>query len=364
MGDWDGKTMASIIRDSVSSSSAPFSKSREIGAGKLLIDQSQLYAFGYKVSVQPYPIVRRFAPDGSQIWQKAWPDLVDDMPYGSLKVGNDVVMLSGSTYSSKDERIARFVRFDRDGNEVARKEVKVGMSEFIIGQWALLSRLGPDLALIVNSRQFGNFGSSEALFGLPTLCPGPLEATVYLLDATTFEVRKTLKISDLQVIAADGGDQELKIGGQTRGSCEDSGKGILLRVTPGLRSSTVWKDDDAFPSNIQAVATSTDEILFAVKRQRPIGVRRLGAAAPEVATKRWGDGGDELLEFSILKLGVDGRAISIYDSAFGLSSFAQGLVLHRGSRSSMAALAVARRFRPNSEAIEAIMLAVCDALLE
>ena len=158
MGDWDGKTMASIIRDSKSSGSTLFSKSHEIGAGKLLIDQSQVYAFGYKASVHPYPIVRQFARDGTQIWEKAWPDLVDDMPYGSLKIGNNVVMLSGSTYSSKDERIAHFVRFDRDGHEVARKDIKVGTSEFIVGQWALLSRLGPDLALIVNSRQFGDFG--------------------------------------------------------------------------------------------------------------------------------------------------------------------------------------------------------------
>ena len=143
-------------------------------------------------------------------------------------------------------------------------------------------------------------------------------------------MKKTLKIPDLQVVVADDGEQELKIGGQTRGSCEDGGKGILLRVTPELRSSAIWKDDDAFPSNIQSVATSRDEIFFAVKRQRPIGVRRLGAATPEVTTKRWGDGGDELLEFSILMLGADGSATSVYDSTFGLSAFAQGIVLDRG----------------------------------
>jgi len=326
MGDWDGKTMASIIRDTTSSRSTPFSKSHEIGAGKLLVDQSQVYA-----SVHPYPIVRRFAQDGSQIWEKAWPDLIDDMPQGSLKIGNDVVMLSGSTYASKDERIAHLIRFDREGNELARRDLKVGMSEFIIGQWAFLSKLGPDLALIVNSRQFGDFGSSEALFGLPIICQGPLEATAYVLDSTTFEVRKTLKIPDLQVVAANGGEQDLKIGGQTRGSCEDGGKGLLLKVTQDLTSSTLWKDDDAFPSSLQSVTTSGDETLFAVKRQRPIGLRRLSVAAPEVTTKRWGDGGDELLEFSILKLGADGNATSVYDSTFGLSAFAQGIVLDRGA---------------------------------
>ncbi|UWU75928.1 hypothetical protein N2603_39320 [Bradyrhizobium huanghuaihaiense] len=46
------------------------------------------------------------------------------------------------------------------------------MSEFIIGQWALLSRFGADLALIVNSRQFGNFGTSEAFVRLADPLPG------------------------------------------------------------------------------------------------------------------------------------------------------------------------------------------------
>ncbi|WP_027576981.1 hypothetical protein [Bradyrhizobium sp. WSM1743] len=101
-------------------------------------------------------------------------------------------------------------------------------------------------------------------------------------------------------------------------------------MTPGLRSSTVWKDDDAFPSNIQVVATSTDQILFAVKRQRPIGVRRLATATLEVSRPSAGATAAMNYWNSQLKLGVDGTAISIYDSAFGLSSFAQGLVLHRG----------------------------------
>lgn len=330
MGDWDGKTMASIITDSTSSRSASFSKSHEIGAGKLLVDQSEVYAFGYKASIHPYPIVRRFARDGTQIWEKAWPDLADDMPQGEMKIGNDIVMLSGSTYGSKDERIAHLIRFDRDGHELARKDIKVGMSEPIIGQWAFLSRLGPDLALIVNSQQFGDFGSSEALFGLPIICQGPREATLYLLDAATFEIRKTLKIPALQIAATNGGEQDLKIGGQTRGSCEDGGKGLLLRVTQDLTSSTLWKDEDAFPSNLQSVTTSGDETFFAVKRQRPIGVRRLGVETPEATSKRWGDGGDELLEFSVFKLGADGNTTSAYDSTFGLSAFAQGIVLDQG----------------------------------
>lgn len=332
MGDWDGKSMASIIRDAATDGARLAAPSHEIGAGQLLIDQSQIYAFGYKASVHPYPIVRRFAPSGSEVWETTWPDLVDDMPFGSLAVGSDIVMLSGSTYSSHtEERVARLIRFDHDGHEITRKDIKVGLSEFIIGRWALLSRVGADLALIINSRQFGNFGSNEALFGLPTLCQGPLQAAVYLLDGASFEVKKTLTIPDYQVFAAEGGESRLMIGGQTRGYCDSGGKGLLIAASPELTPSPLWKDDDQFPSNVQSVASANGETLFVVKRQRPIGVRRLGVAAPESNSKRWGDGGDELLEFSVLRIGQDGAAVPTYNSSFGLSAFAQGIVFDRGA---------------------------------
>lgn len=330
MGDWDGKSMASVIREAGPKSSSSFPTSHEIAAGNLLIDQSQVYAFGYKTSEHPYPIVRRFTPDGVEVWKKEWPDLANNMSFGSVTSGNHIVMLSGSSLSSTDERIAHIVRFDRDGNEMARRDIEVGQSAFIIGRWALLSKIGPDLALIINSRQFGNFGSSEALFGLPTLCQGPQQATIYRLDAATLDVKSTSTLPDFQVFAAEAGESQLRIAGQVHGPCEEGGKGLLLSVTPELTSTTLWKDDDAFPSSVQSLATSGDQTVFTVKRQRPIGVRRLNTAAPEITTKRWGDAGDELLEFSVLNLGTDGSATSLFNSAFGLSAFAQGIVLNAG----------------------------------
>jgi CHAT domain-containing protein len=331
MGDWDGKTMASVIKDTGANSGGFTVVSHEIGAGRLLIDQSRIYAFGYKTSEHPYPIVRRFTPRGFQLWKQAWPDLVDNMPFGALKVGNEIVMLSGSTFTSHtQERLAHLIRFDLDGHEIARKEIKAGLSEFIVGQWALLSQVGNDLALIVNSRQFGDFGSNEALFGLPTLCQGPLQTTIYELDATTFEVKKSVIIPDFQAFAAEGNDSQLKIGGQTRASCEAGGKGFLLQVSPQLTSLPLWKDYDQFSSNVQSVASYKGETFFVVKRERPIGVRRISSETPETTSKRWGDKGDELIEFSIFKTRGDGDAVPAYNSSFGLSAYAQGLIFYNG----------------------------------
>ncbi|MET4043370.1 CHAT domain-containing protein [Bradyrhizobium sp. RT6a] len=331
MGDWDGSSMASIIRDAGQDGADFPAASHDIAAGPLFIDQSQIYALGYKTSPHPYPIVRRLAPDGSKVWERAWPDLEDNSPAGAVRIGNDIVMLSGSIYSQQtDERVAYLTRFDVDGHEIARKEIKVGKSASVVGRSTLLSKLGPDPVLVVNLRQFGNFGANEALFGLPTLCDGPRQTVLYLLDSSTFETKKTLTIPDFQAFGADSGDGELKIGGQTRGACEAGGKGLLLQVGRQFTFSALWKDDDPFPSNVQSVASEQGETFFAVKRQRPIGVRRLGVTTAETGSKRWGDSGDELLEFSIFKIGPNGGAVPSYNSAFGLSAFAQGLVFDRG----------------------------------
>jgi hypothetical protein len=223
------------------------------------------------------------------------------------------------------------IRFDVDGHEIARKDIKVGKSAFIVGRWALLSRLGPDPVLIINSRQFGSFGNNEALFGLQTLCDGPRLTTLYRLDSETFEMKGSLTIPDFQAFGAEGGDGELKIGGQTRGPCETGGKGLLLQINPQFNSSTLWKDSDPFPSNVQSMASEQGETFFTVKRQRPIGVRRLGAAVAETRSKRWGDNGEELFEFSVFKIVADGSVVPTYNSAFGLSTFVQGLVFDRGN---------------------------------
>lgn len=157
----------------------------------------------------------------------------------------------------------------------------------------MLSKLGPDPVLIINSRQFGNFGANEALFGLSTLCDGPRQAVLYLLDSSTFEIKKTLTIPDFQAFGADGGDDQLQLGGQTRGTRDAGGKGLLLQVGPQFTSSALWKDDDPFPSNVQSVASEQGETFFAVNRQRPIGVRRLGATTADAGSKRCGDRGEE-----------------------------------------------------------------------
>jgi len=61
-----------------------------------------------------------------------------------------------------------------------------------------------------------------------------------------------------------------------------------------------------------------------------MGVRSLGQSS-DGASKRWGDDGSDLWEFSILELTLSGEIARRYDSEFGLSSFVQGILVAKNN---------------------------------
>jgi CHAT domain-containing protein len=328
LGDWDGQTMASIITDASDGRFRTMTESHQIGAGSILINNSQAYAIGYRTSAHPFPILRRFDRRGLIIWEKHWEDLIDYTPAAAVLNGDKITLvINSSSNSDKHARAFILISVDPNGNETKRETISVGASAFIIGKTALLSRFGDQIVLAVNSRQFGNFAQKEILFGLSTLCKGPVESTIYLLDPSTFEIRNQLNLKDFQVSAVEGGGQDIYLGGESRNSCDDGGNASAFKVSPNLTAQQIWKDDDQFPSSIQALKTLGDGMIFSVKRERPIGARRLGSKAPDLTKKRWGDNDEQLMEFSILRVNADGISASEYNSTFGLGAFTQGIFL-------------------------------------
>jgi hypothetical protein len=58
----------------------------------------------------------------------------------------------------------------------------------------------------------------------------------------------------------------------------------------------------------------------------PLGVRVIEQKQGVAESKRWGDDGVELWEFSLLKIDSNGKLLGQYDSTFGISSFPQGII--------------------------------------
>jgi hypothetical protein len=120
------------------------------------------------------------------------------------------------------------------------------------------------------------------------------------------------------------------VGGMKRSACSDSGAATVYEVTSPNTPQLFWVDDDLFPSNVQSIRRFNTGFAVAVKRQRPVGVRSLGRSY-DATSKRWGDDGSDLWEFSILELTLNGEIARRYDSEFGLSSFVQGIVVAKNN---------------------------------
>ena len=75
----------------------------------------------------------------------------------------------------------------------------------------------------------------------------------------------------------------------------------------------------------QSFDETTDAMAILVRRQRPLGVRAIEQKRA-AESKRWGDDGVEMLEFSLLKIHSNGTVLGQYNSSFGISAFAQGMV--------------------------------------
>jgi hypothetical protein len=327
-GDWNGQTMASIIADMKGGQILASVRSHEIAASTLLVDHSELYAFGFRTSAHPFPIVRRFNKIPNMVWEKHWEDLVDHTPIASQQTSDGFTMLLDPLYNTYgQDRSLVVVSFDKSGDEIARGAINVGPSAVVIGKVALLSQLGKEIVLVVNSQELGKLDpSKEVFFGMPYFCQGQVQSRIYYLNASTFHIVKEMKINDFQSWAVRGSENQLTLAGEARTSCEQGGKAAVLTVSAG-EAKQIWKDEDQFSSNVQSLTKTDDGMLLTIRRQRPIGVLRLSTTQPGTVSKRWGDQADQLLEFSVLAIRKDGSSASEYNSSFGVGAFAQGVFI-------------------------------------
>jgi hypothetical protein len=166
--------------------------------------------------------------------------------------------------------------------------------------------------------------------GLPTWCLGKLTTTMYSVDSASMTITNIGTIPDFQTFSAEQIGGRNFVGGMRRGACSESGAAAVYEVTPPAAPQLFWVDDDLFPSNVQSIRRFNTGFALAVKRQRPVGVRLLGQSS-QGASKRWGDDGSDLWEFSILEIAPNGEIARRYDSEFGLSSFVQGIVVAKGN---------------------------------
>jgi hypothetical protein len=322
-GDWNGHTMASnaIDREEL--------KTHEIGAGQLFVADTSLYVTGYRTSDHSVPILRKLERRGRVVWEKAFEKLASYMFVDGRYVDGSILLLAEPIADANEKgRRILILKLDVDGRELSRSEILAPLTNLLIGKKSSFGNIGNRLAVVVNSQAASGLNFDPAkrgALGLAPWCQGALQAIVYSVDTLSLVVSKLTTIDNYQISKVDNVDSRTIIGGQNREPCSDVSAASMMEFMPDSSRNMIWRDDDPFPSSVQSFADGGDGLAILVRRQRPLGVRAIEQKRA-AESKRWGDDGAEMLEFSLLKIGSNGTVLRQYNSSFGISAFAQGIV--------------------------------------
>jgi CHAT domain-containing protein len=329
-GDWDGRTMASIVKEPFGASDRAIAKSHEIGAGHLVVGGKSLYAIGYRASERPFPILRKLEPSGRVAWERHFEELVSYMFVDGRYVDGSLLLLAEplANANEQEQRIV-ILKLNLDGKELNRREVRAPAANLLIGRKSIFANLSSGLGLAINSQSPSGLDFDPARIGplgLPPFCKGSLQATIYSVDLHSLVETKLSVIDNYQVSTVDRVGSRTIVAGHNRERCSDDTRARLIEFMADNSHKTVWTDEDPFPSSVQSFTELADGLAVLVRRQRPLGVRFVAQKAGATESKRWGDDGVELWEFSVIKIAFNGRLLGIYDSTFGISSYAQGII--------------------------------------
>jgi hypothetical protein len=232
-GDWDGRTMASIIKNGWIANDDKSVQSHEIGAGGLIVANNALYTTGYRISDHPIPVIRKITNGGKVEWEKRFDDLIDyTFSDGGYFDGHlFLVAQPNSENRSKLPQIA-VLKIDLEGREIGRGTVAPPYSNLLVGKRSFLSKTANGVSLMVNSQEISAMDQTKReRFGLPTWCLGKLTTIMYTIDLGSMGITKIGTIPDFQTFSAEQIGSRTFVGGMKRSACSDSGAATVYEVT-------------------------------------------------------------------------------------------------------------------------------------
>jgi CHAT domain-containing protein len=329
-GDWDGHSMASIVKDPFSATGSEYLKTHDIGAGQLFLADASLYITGYRTSDRSFPILRKLEHDGRMAWEKDFEKLAGyTFADGRYVDGSILLLAEPIAEANEKERRVVILKLDLDGKELSSVEILAPRANLLIGKKSIFGKIRDRLAVVLNSQATPGLNLDPeklGVLGMGTWCQGALQASIYLVDTSSLVVSKLTTFDNYQISKVDKVGSRTVIGGQNREPCSDAGAASLTELRIDGSRKMIWTDDDPFPSSVESFDEAADGLAILVRRQRPLGVRVIEQTKATDGSKRWGDDGVEMLEFSVLKIDSNGKSLGQYDSTFGISAFAQGIV--------------------------------------
>jgi hypothetical protein len=244
-----------------------------------------------------------------------------------LPLGSDLLVIAEPVFVTREkQQNAVLIKVLADGREIDRKEISATFARAIATRTITLIAQNRLLFIATEQQPGGVDTKVPNLFGLARWCTGAVTTQIrsFKLPELTFE--QSFDMLDFETASANLDGTNVLLTGRLRERCADRGQAALVRFDEAKRFSTFWRDHDIFPSNAQSlIASSTSTKTLLVRRQRPTGVRSADPDALPADSKRWGDKGSELFQYSLVSVDRDYREVGAYNSSFGISAFPKGM---------------------------------------
>jgi hypothetical protein len=297
-GHWTGQGLESLIRrETVDGTVSWEVRNPEIGAGPVAVTKQTIYAGGFfhEQGEAVGPILRGFQADGKVLWTQKLPNMPERSAVMSLAVAKDqtVVALAGPIFHQKAETDFSLVRVDGSGREIARKSLGLA----VYGQGYNYGYLGLDGAAglaVVNRDRWAKSGPDAGRrngFGDVERCWEGDAADVVLIDATTFDERKRLRIDRFRVEAAVLTDTGWIVVGNTRDTCSAQVHAAAYVVTNDGSARQLWSDTSPFSTSARGVRRVGGDVEIIGYTERAVAIPEdvPTAKEPDYGSLRRGD---------------------------------------------------------------------------
>jgi hypothetical protein len=297
-GRWTGKGFESSIRREASDGTARWEvKDPEIGAGPVTASKQTVYAGGYlnQQATPLSPIVRGLQPDGKILWTLRPANTPEDSTVMGLAIAQDqsAVALVGPIARQKAETDFSLLRVDGSGREIARKSLGLA----VYGQGHNFGYLHLDGAAglaVVNRERWAKSGPDAYRrdgFGDAERCWEGDAADIVLIDTTTLDERKRLRIDRFRVESAVLADDGWIVVGDIRDTCSAEVHAAAYIVKSDGSVRQLWRDTSPFGTSARGVRRmgANVEIIGYAERAVAIPENVPTSTERDYSSRRWGN---------------------------------------------------------------------------
>ena len=329
MAEWDGRKMNGILTRRTPGGDERWRLgSRDISSGRIAALGSRVVAIGHTTENHPIPTLRIIDADGALVRTARFQEFRGYYFQDLAVSGEDIFIVAfpmGRDGGHDNEALLLVL----GGNGELAKMVPfaVGETSSVFGLSAFIAVWGQRIVIATNAGAPArvNFVRRNVL-GLPPICYENASTTLHEIDRQAYRVVGRRTVRNFRASSLLPARDGLLLGGEVLDGCAGVGTAAIVRFQSAGDGQPFWTDEGPFPGTVRAMAIAGNDIVAAVGRVRPLGIRlRADRQPPDVGNKRFTSLGESAGEASIIAVTADGRTTRTRNLSAGLRIFVGGI---------------------------------------